>query len=90
MIEHDLVCDIADRIREYYLAHNTVALRELFDALGVDEDVAAHYFIHAQELSPNRLEAFSFGYGLLMGLLTRNEIDPPELTDHDLAELLKG
>ncbi len=90
MIPHDTVCEIAQRIREYYLAHDTTALRELFDALGVDEDVAAHYFVHAQELAPNRLQTLGFGYGLLMGLLTGIEVDPPKLSDHDLDELLRG
>lgn len=90
MIEHDLICDVAERVEEYYAAHNTVALRELYLALGVDEEVAAHYFKHARELAPKQLDVTSFGYGLLMGLLTGIEINPPELTDDDLRELLNG
>jgi hypothetical protein len=89
VIDPDLICQVGQRIREYQMVHRGKGWRELFAALGVDEETAAHMARHALEFT-DEIEPKSFGFGLLFGLLTSLEVEPPKFSDADFAELLGG
>ena len=88
-MEKDLICTVAQRIRDYKMVRGDRGLRGLFETFDVDEEDLGHLALHAVPFT-GELESTSFAWGILFGLMLAREQTLPEITDDELSELLNG